>query len=113
MNDNSPEPRGISNLREPSYIPSEQMIAAMLATESPVVLMPAMKIEFKEPVRFNEGNLAVLAESIVDSDAVLRTFSACEWDCLSDDGKQWVIAIVRETLRRADALISADGGHHG
>lgn len=113
MNDNSPEPRGISNLRGPSFTPSEQMIEAMLADKSLLVLPPAMKVEFKEPVRFSERSLAAVAENIVNSDPVLRTFAAPEWDCLHDDGKQWIIAIVRETLRRADALISADGGHNG
>jgi hypothetical protein len=41
-----------------------------------------------------------LTASIVDSDAVIRTFASCEWDCLSDDGKVWLCAIVHEVLRR-------------
>ena len=42
-----------------------------------------------------------LTASIVDSDPVLRTFAAPEWDCLDDDGKAWLCAIVGETMRRA------------
>ncbi|MDE2595983.1 MAG: hypothetical protein KGL44_03800 [Sphingomonadales bacterium] len=42
----------------------------------------------------------LLAQSICESDPVLRTFAACEWECLNDDGKEWVTAIVREAVRR-------------
>ncbi len=45
-----------------------------------------------------------MAESIVDSDPVIRTFASCEWDCLNEDGKVWVAAIVREAFARAAAL---------
>jgi len=55
------------------------------------------------------GREASLAESIVNCPSVVRTYGACEWDELNDDGKQWVIAIVRETLRRA-ATLGGDGG---
>ena len=44
-----------------------------------------------------------LAADIVDSEPVIKVFGACEWDELSDDGKQWVAAIVAETWRRAHA----------
>lgn len=50
-----------------------------------------------------------LAESIVDSHPVLSTFAACEWDCLNDDGKLWIAAIIRETLARAEHV----RGRHG
>lgn len=40
----------------------------------------------------------IVASLIVDSDPVLRTFAASEWDELHDDGKLWVAAIIRETL---------------
>lgn len=43
-----------------------------------------------------------IAEDIADSDAVLRSaYAAVEWDCLDDNGKEWIAAIVRETLARA------------
>lgn len=40
----------------------------------------------------------IVASLIADSDPVLRTFAASEWDELHDDGKLWVAAIIRETL---------------
>lgn len=43
-----------------------------------------------------------LAASIVDCHSVMRSaYAATEWDCLDDDGKQWVTAIVREAISRA------------
>lgn len=43
-----------------------------------------------------------IAEDIADSDAVLRSaYAAVEWDCLDDNGKEWIAAIVRETFARA------------
>lgn len=48
-----------------------------------------------------------MAQAIVDSDAVLRVYAATEWDCLDDDGKLWLAAIVREAQRLA--LVSAQG----
>lgn len=51
---------------------------------------------------------AGLAADIVDSNPVISIFAAVEWDCLNDDGKEWIIAIVRETVRRCTA-----GGSHG
>jgi hypothetical protein len=41
-----------------------------------------------------------LARDINDSDALMRVYAAPEWDELHDDGKAWVIALVRETRRR-------------
>lgn len=42
-----------------------------------------------------------LTASIVDSDPVISTFAAPEWDWISDDGKAWLCAIVGEATRRA------------
>lgn len=42
-----------------------------------------------------------IAREIVDSSRVLRTFAACEWDELTDDGKHWISAIVQEAQARA------------
>jgi hypothetical protein len=41
-----------------------------------------------------------LAQSINDSEAVMAVFAAPEWDELSDDGRPWVCALVRETMAR-------------
>lgn len=49
----------------------------------------------------SEYEFLARAEEITNSDPVLRIFAACEWECLNDDGKLWVAAIVRETLARA------------
>lgn len=114
MNDNSPEPRGISNLRAPSFTLSTRMIAAMLGDDEPAPRLIALTNTRLQNSRLvSNAALAAVAESIANSDPVIGTFAAPEWDCLNDDGKQWVIAIVRETLRRADTLISVDGGYHG
>lgn len=45
----------------------------------------------------------LLAADIVDSDPVIRTYAASEWAELSDDGKEWIAAIVREATIRAIA----------
>lgn len=45
--------------------------------------------------------LALLAESINDSPPLMSIYAAVEWDELSDDGKEWVGALVAETLNRA------------
>lgn len=114
MNDNSPEPRGISNLREPSFMLSTRMIEAMLGDADPAPCLIALtNTRLKNPIMVSEAAMAAVAESIVNSEDVISTFIACEWDCLCSDGKEWIIAIVRETLRRADALIPVDGGFHG
>lgn len=39
-----------------------------------------------------------MAEAICDAPSVSQIFAAPKWDGLSDDGKQWVAAIVREAL---------------
>jgi len=49
--------------------------------------------------------LALFAESVNDSPDLMALYAAVEWDCLSDDGKQWVAALVKETLSRA-ALVA-------
>lgn len=41
------------------------------------------------------------AEAIVESDPVIRVYASCEWDCLHDDGKVWVAAIVQEAMAQA------------
>lgn len=46
-----------------------------------------------------------LAASIVDSDPVIRTYAAPEWDELHNDGKVWIAAIVSETQRRGQSEI--------
>jgi hypothetical protein len=38
------------------------------------------------------------AEAIVNSEPVISTFAACEWDDLQDDGKVWVAEIVRQAI---------------
>lgn len=40
-----------------------------------------------------------IAQTIVNSDPVLRTFAAPEWDALNDDAKNWLAIIVREARR--------------
>lgn len=40
------------------------------------------------------------AQTIVDSDTVIRTYAATEWDCLHEDGKQWLAIIIREAIAR-------------
>jgi hypothetical protein len=54
--------------------------------------------------------MAILAESIANSEAVLRVYAAPEFECLSEDGQQWIIAIVRDDPplqgRLCDALAS-------
>lgn len=47
------------------------------------------------------GAFSAEAAAVVESDAVIRTYAAVEWDCLGDDGKDWLAAIIRETLARA------------
>lgn len=47
------------------------------------------------------------AAAIVDSGPVISTYAACEWDCLSDDGKQWIMAIVKEAAGRHRAALEA------
>lgn len=44
------------------------------------------------------------AEAIVDSHEVLSVFAACEWDCLNDDGKVWIAAIVKVAQDRARGI---------
>jgi hypothetical protein len=41
------------------------------------------------------------AEQIVDSDPVIRAYTASEWDELNHDGRVWIAAIVREASARA------------
>lgn len=43
---------------------------------------------------------AVEAREIANSDPVIRTYAAPEWEELSEDGQEWVLAIIRETVRR-------------
>lgn len=60
-------------------------------------------------------------QAIVDSDPVLRIYAACEWDCLSDDGKTWIAVIIREAIKtpkRATSepdwlKIAKSAGEHG
>lgn len=40
------------------------------------------------------------AREIANSDPVIRTYAAPEWEELSEDGQQWVLALIRETVRR-------------
>ncbi|WP_343545556.1 hypothetical protein [Sphingomonas paucimobilis] len=41
-----------------------------------------------------------LAQEINDSPSMMAIFASPEFDELSDDGKQWVAGLVRETIRR-------------
>lgn len=52
------------------------------------------------PNRFRGPYFAAIAADIANSAPVMSTYAAPEFDCLSDDGQQWIIAIVRETIRR-------------
>src|SRR3546814_19132618 len=50
----------------------------------------------------------VFARTVADSDAVLRVYAAPEFDEMSDDGKEWIRALVVEARRPAQAeLVSA------
>lgn len=105
MNDNSPEPRGISNLREPSFTLSTRMIEAMLGDAEPAPRLIALTNTRLQNSRLvSESALAAVAESVVNSAAVMSIYAACEWDCLDSDGKDWIMAIIRETLRRAETI---------
>ena len=42
-----------------------------------------------------------LAEQIVESDPVIRTIASSEWAELSEDGRNWVAAIVKAATERA------------
>ncbi|PAL20190.1 hypothetical protein [Sphingopyxis sp. GW247-27LB] len=63
----------------------------------------------REAIRYGFIDLLVQAPgagrydpaSIVDSDPVIGTYAAPEWRELSEDGQDWVAAIIRETLARA------------
>lgn len=48
------------------------------------------------------------AQSINDSDRVISVFAAPEWDELSIDGKEWVRAIIAETLSRHRSALAED-----
>lgn len=41
-----------------------------------------------------------IAAAINGSDPLMAIYAAPEWDCLSDDGKLWVAALVREAIAR-------------
>lgn len=43
------------------------------------------------------------AASIVDCSTVISAYAACEWDCLDENGKVWIAAIVREAQARERA----------
>jgi hypothetical protein len=43
---------------------------------------------------------STVAAGINDSDSLMSVFAAPEWAELSEDGQQWVCALVRETLAR-------------
>lgn len=45
----------------------------------------------------------VAAKAIVNSEPVLSVYAACEWEELSDDGKQWIAAIVAAAQTRVGA----------
>ena len=40
------------------------------------------------------------ARAIADSDHVMAVYAAPEFDELSDDGKEWIVAIIEETKAR-------------
>lgn len=43
---------------------------------------------------------AAVAAAINDSDPLMAVYAAPEWQELSEDGQQWVCALIRETLAR-------------
>ncbi len=54
---------------------------------------------------------AARAEAICDSDAVMRaTYTACEWECLDENGKEWIAAIVREAQAQAYEFVREVAG---
>jgi len=57
-------------------------------------------------------HLLPLAESIVDSQPVVATYAACEWDCLDENGKVWIAAIVGEAIRRTQGVARVGQGKH-
>lgn len=48
-----------------------------------------------------------LAQAMVNSDAALRTFAACEFEELNDDAKNWMAIILREATRRYRSALEA------
>lgn len=46
------------------------------------------------------ADFAPLAQEINDSAPLMAVYSAPEWGELSDEGQQWVAALVRETMKR-------------
>lgn len=49
-----------------------------------------------------------VAARVVDSDPVTCAYAACEWDELSDDGKVWIAAIVRESRASIAAYLDEE-----
>lgn len=97
----------VSNLRPAPFALTPHMVAAMLGegpTPPRVDNVPVTRIS---PVKLADLSMPIIAERIANSDPVMSTYAAPEWDCLHADGQQWIIAIVRETLRRA-----VEGGIH-
>lgn len=45
-------------------------------------------------------DFAPLAQEINDSPLLMAVYAAPEWGELSDEGQQWVAALVRETMKR-------------
>lgn len=46
-----------------------------------------------------------LAQEIVESDAVIGTYAACEWNELDENGQLWISAIIQEAHRRFSAPV--------
>lgn len=69
--------------------------------------------EIRERQHRAEENLlfAAMAEKIVDTPPVTRKFAASEWAELTDDGKIWLTAIVREAYRLGTEAVTKIGIH--
>ena len=50
-----------------------------------------------------------LAHAIVDSNPVLRTYAACEWNSLDENGQAWIAVIIREAQRLGRQKEAANG----
>jgi hypothetical protein len=103
MNDNSPEPRGISNLREPSFTLSTRMIEAMLGDADPAPRLIALTNTRLQNSRLvSEAAMASVAESVVNSVPVMSIYAACEWDCWTATAR---IGSWPSSARRCGALM--------
>jgi hypothetical protein len=72
---------------------------AMKIESTPGTYVPPGPLDLiPEPYSARQGRY-LTARRVVDSEAALRVYASCEWDELSDDGKEWIATIVEETQR--------------